>query len=127
MARTRICFVGGGSYNWTPTLLTDIALSRDLAGTVVLHDLNAAALEPDHDSTRRRVLRPRRAVRHPDNHDADLREPELVVGRLFLRHQLPSIRPPRYTIKGIGELTVAQARRKLCGFRTLWRDVARDP
>ncbi len=45
MARTRICFVGGGSYNWTPKLLTDIALSGDLAGTVVLHDIDPSALE----------------------------------------------------------------------------------
>ena len=39
MARTRICFVGGGSYNWTPKLLADLALTNDLAGTIVLHDL----------------------------------------------------------------------------------------
>jgi len=39
MARTRICFVGGGSYQWTPKLLTDIALTRDLSGTIVLHDI----------------------------------------------------------------------------------------
>src|SRR6266516_7591643 len=45
VARTRICFVGGGSYNWTPKLLTDLALTRDLAGTVVLHDIDSAALE----------------------------------------------------------------------------------
>lgn len=45
MARTRICFVGGGSFNWAPKLLTDLALSGDLAGTVVLHDLDPAALE----------------------------------------------------------------------------------
>jgi alpha-galactosidase/6-phospho-beta-glucosidase family protein len=45
MARTRICFVGGGSYNWTPKLLTDLALTPDLAGTVVLHDIDPAALD----------------------------------------------------------------------------------
>ena len=45
MARTRICFVGGGSYNWMPKLLGDLALSRDLSGTIVLHDINPAALE----------------------------------------------------------------------------------
>src|SRR3954468_1497829 len=39
MAKTRICFVGGGSYQWTPKLLTDIALTRGLAGTIVLHDI----------------------------------------------------------------------------------------
>lgn len=39
----RICIVGGGSYNWSPTLLQDLALTPGIAGTVVLHDLNPAA------------------------------------------------------------------------------------
>ena len=39
MGKTRICFVGGGSYQWTPKLLTDIALTKDLSGTIVLHDI----------------------------------------------------------------------------------------
>jgi alpha-galactosidase len=45
MAETRICFVGGGSYNWMPKLLGDLALTPDLHGSVVLHDLNPAALD----------------------------------------------------------------------------------
>lgn len=45
MASTRICIVGGGSYNWTPTLLRDIAGMKDLSGSVVLHDINPAAME----------------------------------------------------------------------------------
>src|SRR3982751_5971453 len=45
MAKTRICFVGGGSYQWTPKLLTDIALTRDLAGTIVLHDIAPEPME----------------------------------------------------------------------------------
>jgi alpha-galactosidase len=45
MAKTRICFIGGGSYNWMPKLLGDLALTADLDGTVVLHDLNPAALD----------------------------------------------------------------------------------
>jgi alpha-galactosidase len=45
MARTRICFVGGGSYQWTPKLLTDIALTNDLAGTIVLHDVAPEPME----------------------------------------------------------------------------------
>lgn len=45
MARTRICFVGGGSYNWMPKLLGDLALTPGLGGTIVLHDLNPTALE----------------------------------------------------------------------------------
>lgn len=39
MAKTRICFVGGGSYQWTPKLLTDIALTPGLSGSIVLHDV----------------------------------------------------------------------------------------
>jgi alpha-galactosidase len=45
MAETRICFVGGGSYNWMPKLLGDLALTRDLEGTIVLHDLDPTALD----------------------------------------------------------------------------------
>src|ERR1700716_1637976 len=45
MPRTRICFIGGGSYNWMPKLLGDLALTPDLEGTVVLHDLNPRALD----------------------------------------------------------------------------------
>src|SRR6476659_7360597 len=45
MAETRICFVGGGSYNWMPKLLGDLALTPDLEGTVVLQDINPAALD----------------------------------------------------------------------------------
>jgi len=44
MAHARICFIGGGSYNWMPKLLGDLALTPDLSGTVVLHDLNPNAL-----------------------------------------------------------------------------------
>src|SRR5688572_4336868 len=39
MAKTRICFVGGGSYQWMPKLLTDIALTPGLSGSIVLHDV----------------------------------------------------------------------------------------
>jgi alpha-galactosidase len=45
MGQTRICFVGGGSYNWMPKLLGDLALTPDLEGTVVLHDVNPTALD----------------------------------------------------------------------------------
>ena len=45
MAKTRLCFIGGGSYNWMPKLLTDLALTQDLEGSVVLHDLNQSALD----------------------------------------------------------------------------------
>jgi alpha-galactosidase/6-phospho-beta-glucosidase family protein len=45
MAKTRICIVGGGSYNWTPIVLRDIAAMKDLSGTIVLHDIAPAALE----------------------------------------------------------------------------------
>ena len=44
--RTRICIVGGGSYNWAPTLLKDIAAKKDvLSGTIVLHDIDPVALD----------------------------------------------------------------------------------
>jgi alpha-galactosidase/6-phospho-beta-glucosidase family protein len=45
MAVARICFVGGGSYNWMPKLLQDVALTKELSGAVVLHDVNPTALE----------------------------------------------------------------------------------
>src|ERR1700694_1879438 len=45
MAHTRVCFVGGGSYNWMPKLLGDLALNPDLEGSIVLQDINPAALE----------------------------------------------------------------------------------
>src|SRR5919109_4811677 len=45
MAKTRICIVGGGSYNWSPIMLRDIAAMKDLSGTLVLHDIAPAALE----------------------------------------------------------------------------------
>jgi alpha-galactosidase len=45
MAKTRICIVGGGSYNWTPIMLRDIAAMQDLSGTIVLHDIAPEALE----------------------------------------------------------------------------------
>src|SRR5437870_8391780 len=55
MAGTRICFIGGGSYNWMPKLLGDLALTRDLEGTVVLQDINPTALE-DIDRYGRKVM-----------------------------------------------------------------------
>jgi alpha-galactosidase len=45
MARTRICFIGGGSYNWMPKLIGDLALTPDLEGTIVLQDINSTALQ----------------------------------------------------------------------------------
>src|ERR1700681_887335 len=45
MASTRICFIGGGSYNWMPKLLGDLALTKDLEGSIVLQDVNPNALE----------------------------------------------------------------------------------
>ncbi len=45
MGKTRICLVGGGSYNWSPIMLRDIAAMKDLSGTIVLQDIAPAALE----------------------------------------------------------------------------------
>lgn len=42
----KIAFIGGGSVQWTPKLVTDIALTETLAGAnLVLHDIDADALE----------------------------------------------------------------------------------
>jgi alpha-galactosidase/6-phospho-beta-glucosidase family protein len=42
----RIAFIGGGSVQWTPRLVADMALTETLAGAdLVLHDIDAEALE----------------------------------------------------------------------------------
>ena len=42
----KIAFIGGGSVQWTPKLVTDMALTETLAGAnLVLHDIDADALE----------------------------------------------------------------------------------
>jgi len=42
----KIAFIGGGSVQWTPMLVIDMALTKTLAGaTLVLHDIDADALE----------------------------------------------------------------------------------
>ncbi len=42
----RIVLIGGGSLQWTPTLLQDLALTPELAGCqIVLHDIDASALD----------------------------------------------------------------------------------
>ncbi len=41
----KIAFIGGGSVQWTPMLVTDMALNQTLAGAeLVLHDIDADAL-----------------------------------------------------------------------------------
>ena len=46
MSNAKFVLIGGGSYNWTPTLLTDIALNPALKGLhVVLQDINPATLK----------------------------------------------------------------------------------
>lgn len=43
---TKIAFIGGGSVQWTPVLVTDMALTETLAGAeLVLHDIDAEALD----------------------------------------------------------------------------------
>ncbi|WP_108260115.1 family 4 glycosyl hydrolase [Mangrovicoccus ximenensis] len=39
----RIAYVGGGSLNWAPKLMTDLAHDTRLAAEVRLHDLDQAA------------------------------------------------------------------------------------
>ena len=42
----RIALVGGGSYQWGPKIIQDVALSEELRGrTLVLHDMNGEALD----------------------------------------------------------------------------------
>jgi hypothetical protein len=42
----RIAFVGGGSYQWGPKIIQDVALNEWLrGGALVLHDINGEALE----------------------------------------------------------------------------------
>jgi alpha-galactosidase/6-phospho-beta-glucosidase family protein len=42
----RIAFVGGGSYQWGPKIIQDVALSEELRGrTLVLHDMNGETLD----------------------------------------------------------------------------------
>jgi alpha-galactosidase/6-phospho-beta-glucosidase family protein len=46
MADPRIAFVGGGSYQWGPKIIQDVALNEELrGGTLILHDINDEALE----------------------------------------------------------------------------------
>jgi len=41
-----IAFVGGGSYQWGPKIIQDVALNEGLrGGTLILHDINGEALE----------------------------------------------------------------------------------
>ena len=41
----KIAFIGGGSFQWTTKLVTDMALNATLAGELVLHDINPGALD----------------------------------------------------------------------------------
>jgi alpha-galactosidase/6-phospho-beta-glucosidase family protein len=42
----KIAFVGGGSYQWGPKIIVDVALNEGLrGGSLVLHDINGEALE----------------------------------------------------------------------------------
>jgi len=42
----KIAFVGGGSYQWGPKIIQDVALNEELrGGSLVLHDINAEALK----------------------------------------------------------------------------------
>lgn len=43
----RICFVGGGSYQWTPKLILDLADFASLAeAEIVIHDIDPAPIQP---------------------------------------------------------------------------------
>jgi alpha-galactosidase len=81
MAKTRICIVGGGSYNWTPIMLRDIAAMKDLAGTIVLHDIAPEPLE-DLQRLGRKIMSAADAdfaVETTTDLDAALRGAEFVI------------------------------------------------
>jgi len=45
MASVKITIVGGGSYAWTPTIVRDIVITRELTGsTICLHDIDEKAM-----------------------------------------------------------------------------------
>lgn len=49
----RICFVGGGSYQWIPKLILDLADAASLAeAEIVIHDIDPAPIEPMVDLVR---------------------------------------------------------------------------
>jgi alpha-galactosidase len=81
MAKTRICIVGGGSYNWTPIMLRDIAAMKDLSGTIVLHDIAPEPLE-DLQRLGRKIMSAADAdfaVETTTDLDAALRGAEFVI------------------------------------------------
>jgi alpha-galactosidase/6-phospho-beta-glucosidase family protein len=46
----RIAFVGGGSYQWGPKIIQDVALNEELrGGTLILQDINGEALQDMHE------------------------------------------------------------------------------
>lgn len=57
--QVRIAIVGGGALSWTPTIVTDLALNKDLGGEIVLYDIDPKPL-----SLMRRYCK--RVTEHPD-------------------------------------------------------------
>jgi alpha-galactosidase/6-phospho-beta-glucosidase family protein len=54
----KIAFVGGGSYQWGPKIILDVALNERLrGGTLVLHDISAEALDDMFDWRRKAIER----------------------------------------------------------------------
>nr|WP_321339637.1 hypothetical protein [uncultured Cohaesibacter sp.] len=45
MKNVKIAYIGGGSQQWALYLVTDLALSKSLCGSLILHDINNAAAE----------------------------------------------------------------------------------
>lgn len=41
--KLNICYIGGGSRNWAWVLMKDLAVEKELAGTIKLYDIDAAA------------------------------------------------------------------------------------
>lgn len=45
MIETKICYIGGGSADWAPKLMRDLALQDELTGELRLYDIDQAATE----------------------------------------------------------------------------------
>nr|WP_321483206.1 hypothetical protein [uncultured Cohaesibacter sp.] len=58
MKNVKIAYVGGGSQQWALYLVTDLALSKSLCGSLILHDINNAAAEKNKEVRKHIFSRP---------------------------------------------------------------------
>ncbi len=69
----KLTCIGGGSKNWIPQIMTDLALCDDLTGTVALYDINLEA-------ARQNVVRGDMIFSHPDARTRFIVEPHADIG-----------------------------------------------